>query len=88
MLQLVYDLADDRLWWLVASGLGARMRPFQARPRKPEGREQNTGSVDQWVRFTGESLKLQRKLGVEDLMSCPELHRSTQGVYHHLVSTM
>lgn len=35
--QFVYDLADDWLRGLVASGLGAGVRLLQARPRKPDG---------------------------------------------------
>lgn len=36
VLEFVYDLADDRLRRLVASRLGARVRPFQAGPSKPD----------------------------------------------------
>lgn len=34
--EFVYDLADDWLRWLVASGLGAGLRSLRARPRKPD----------------------------------------------------
>jgi len=34
--EFVYDLADDRLGGLVASGLGAGVRSLQARPGKPD----------------------------------------------------
>lgn len=35
--EFVYDLADDWLRGLVASGLSAGVRLLQARPRKPDG---------------------------------------------------
>lgn len=34
--EFVYDLADDWLRGLVASGLGAGVRSLQAGPRKPD----------------------------------------------------
>lgn len=37
--EFVYDLADDWLRGLVASGLGAGVRSLQARPGKPDRTE-------------------------------------------------